>query len=107
DVPAGSSTTQRAVERGLAGASGTPDQAVEGVLLARAVWIATAVAEDGEHLLASPAGLVTEGRVRRDGEVEVFLHLVHRARLLQPLDQVDDQAERLLGPREVVRWEEP
>src|SRR5699024_75921 len=50
DVPSGPAATQRTVPGGFSGTFGTPQQPVEGVLLARALWIATAFAEQLQHL---------------------------------------------------------
>ncbi len=107
DVPPGPAGAERAVPRRLAVALAAPHDAVERVLLARAVGVAAAVGEDAQHRLAVPAGHVAEGGVGGDGEVEVGLDLVDGTDLLEPLDEVDDERDRLDGADVVVRGQDP
>src|SRR5688572_16837032 len=72
-----------------------PQDAVERVLLAGPVGVASPVAEDGQHLLPGPARQLAERGVRGHREVEVVVHAVDRAGALELLDQGHHQRDRL------------
>ena len=103
DVPAGTPRAPRAVPGGLTRSLGAPQQAVERVLLARAVGVAAALGEDLQHGLAVEAGDRPEVRVSGHREVEVVVHAVDRARLVEALDERDDLRDGLDGADVVGR----
>ena len=97
DVPAGPAPTEGGVPGGLTGALGLPEQAVERVLLAGPLRVPATLGEQGEHPVAAESGDRTEGRVVGDREVEVAVHVVDAADLLEQLDHVDHERDRLDG----------
>src|SRR5699024_6328309 len=76
DVPSGPAATQRTVPGGFSGTFGTPQQPVEGVLLARALWIATAFAEQLQHLGTAQVADPTESFGLGHVEVQVAVEFV-------------------------------
>ena len=62
DMPAGPSVAPRRRPRGLTGSLHTPQQGIEGMLLARSVRIATTFRECGSHLVVVVSRFVTEVR---------------------------------------------
>ncbi len=107
DVPAGPAVAELGVPGGLVRAGGEPEQGVQRVLLARAVRVAAALAEDRQHLLPGQPGDLAEVRVGLDREVDVAVQLVRGATGQQLLDQRDDPRDRLDGADVVRRGQHP
>ena len=92
---------------GSSGRSARQSDAVERILLALAVGVAAAVAEDRQHLVAVPARDLAERVVGGDREVQVVVDAVDRAERLQLADQVDDERDGLDGADVVVGRQDP
>ena len=107
DVPARSAGAPRAVPRRLARSLGAPQHAVEGVLLAIAVGVATALGVDLEHRAAVEPGHRAEGVVGGHREVEVVLDAVDRPGLVESLDQLDHLRDGLDRPGVVRGRQDP
>ncbi len=97
DVPAGSSAAKGAVPAGLPRPLLLPDEAVERVALAWSLRVATVLRGQAQHVGATQPREFPEGRVGSDREVHVPADLVDGTVGLQPLDEVDDDGDRLHG----------
>src|SRR4051812_22255495 len=97
DMPTGASTAKSGLPRRLPRSLGLPEQTVERVTLAWSVGVAAALAEDRKHRVAVKAGDIAKRGVGMDVEVQVAVDLVGGACLLQVLDHVDYQRDRLDG----------
>ncbi|CAB4960481.1 unannotated protein [freshwater metagenome] len=103
DVPPGAPATERALPRWITRAFEKPQQAVEWVLLARAVGIASALGEDLDHPLRGETSDRSEPGVGVNPEVEVALEVVDGARRLKLVDVTDHRGDRLDGTDVVAR----